>query len=251
MSSVDQQTRRRIMRTGVTAWDRELACPGYVIFNTSGAGDSIYLIGLDGEVLHRWTVPHPPRYSYLLPNGNLFVILKSGADAGPMFPGWQVHQDGLMLELDRQSHVLWQHADPLQHHDARRLTSGGAVYLTAERMPDDLAARVKGGAAGRKAGPMWADVIVEVDVSGRRIWEWRAEEHLNPERDRIELGDAGHEWSHGNTISRWRASVIWSASAIFRQSRSSASTAAASSGAWVTTCWRNNTTPTCCPTAIS
>lgn len=70
MTTVDQQTRRRIMRTGLTALDRELACPGYVLFNPGG-GEKVYLIDLDGRVVHDWTVPHPPHYGYLLPNGNL------------------------------------------------------------------------------------------------------------------------------------------------------------------------------------
>jgi hypothetical protein len=47
---------------------------------------------------------------------------------------------------------------------------------------------------------MWADVLVEVDADGRRIWEWRAWEHLDPDREVIELGNPGHEWTHGNTI---------------------------------------------------
>ncbi|HLF76086.1 MAG TPA: aryl-sulfate sulfotransferase [Dehalococcoidia bacterium] len=200
MTTVDQQTRRRIMRTGVTAFDPGLACPGYVLFNTSGAGDAVYLMGLDGAIVHHWTVPYPPRYGYLLPNGNLFLILKAGGETEPMFPGWPVHQDGLMLEMDWQGNILWEHRDPYQHHDARRTESGGAIYLTAQRMPDDLAARLKGGAPGRPTRPMWADVLVEVDADGHRVWEWRAADHLDPERDVIELGDAGHEWSHGNTI---------------------------------------------------
>ena len=47
---------------------------------------------------------------------------------------------------------------------------------------------------------MWADVLVEVDAAGQRVWEWHAAEHLDPERDVLELGNSGHEWSHGNTI---------------------------------------------------
>jgi len=200
MTTVDQQTRRRIMRTGVTAVDEQRACPGYVLFNSSGAGDSVYLIDLHGEEVHRWSVPHPPRYGYLLPNGNLFVMVKSQDETPPMFPGWSIFQDGLLLEMDWDGKVVWEHRDPYQHHDARRTASGGALYLTAERIPDALAARVKGGSPDRRVGAMWADVLVEVDASGQRVWEWRAAEHLDPSRDILELGNQGHEWSHGNTI---------------------------------------------------
>jgi len=188
------------MRTGLTALDLDLACPGYVLFNTEAAGDAIKLMNLNGKIVHRWHVPYPPHYGYLLPNGNLFAMVKARGTTEPIFPRWSVFQDGMMLELDWQGSIVWEHRDPFQHHDARRTEGGGAIYLTVERIPDELAARVQGGAPNRQAGPMWADVIVEVDAQGRRIWEWHAAEHLDPERDIIHVGSAGHEWSHGNTV---------------------------------------------------
>ena len=47
---------------------------------------------------------------------------------------------------------------------------------------------------------MWADVLVEVDAAGNRVWEWRAAEHLDPERHVITFNDLRDEWSHGNTV---------------------------------------------------
>jgi hypothetical protein len=200
MTTVDQQTRRRIMRTGVTAYDRDLACPGHVLLNPNGGGDTIYLIDLEGRDVHRWKVPYPPRYAYFLPNGNIFTMLKAGGETYPMWPDWRTHQDGMLAEIDWHGNIVWEHRDPYQHHDGRRTPSGGALYLTAERISDQVAARVRGGAPDRHAGAMWADVLVEVDAVGQRVWEWHAAEHLDPERDVLELGNSGHEWSHGNTI---------------------------------------------------
>ena len=153
MTTVDQQTRRRIMRTGLTALDAGRACPGYVLYCGNGAGDALHLLDLQGREIHRWRVPHPPRYAYVLPNGNIFVMLKGGGETEPMWPGWHIFQDGIMQELDWAGNVVWEHRDPYQHHDARRTESGGAIYLTARRMPDELAARVKGGAPNREPGP--------------------------------------------------------------------------------------------------
>ena len=47
---------------------------------------------------------------------------------------------------------------------------------------------------------MWADVIVEVDAAGNRVWEWHATEHLDAETDIITFNDRRDEWSHGNTV---------------------------------------------------
>jgi len=124
MAKVDQVTRRRIMRTGLTALDPDRACPGFVLYSCNGAGDSVYLIDMEGREVHRWRTPLPPRYGYLLPNGNLFVLLKTGADTGPLWPAWPTHQTGFMAEMDWEGRVIWQHEDPYQHHDARRTASG-------------------------------------------------------------------------------------------------------------------------------
>jgi outer membrane protein assembly factor BamB len=47
---------------------------------------------------------------------------------------------------------------------------------------------------------MWADVIVEVDASGERRWEWRAAERLDPGRYPLAFNDHRSEWTHGNTV---------------------------------------------------
>lgn len=199
MTTVDQQTRRRLMRTGVTALDPTLACPGYVLFNTQG-GEVIRLLSVDGKLAHEWHLPYPPHYGYLLPNGNLFALVKARGETGPMFPRWPIFQYGMLLEMDWEGKIVWEHRDPYQHHDGRRTPSGGAIYLTVERIPDAVAARVQGGVPDRRPGSMWADVIVEVDSGGRRIWEWHAAEHLDPTLDQLHVGNPGHEWTHGNTI---------------------------------------------------
>ncbi len=107
---------------------------------------------------------------------------------------------GILLEVDWHGKIVWEHYDKNHHHDARRTSSGGAIYLALEPVPDDLAVKVKGGIPGSGADGMWADAIIEVDASGRRIWEWHAFEHLDPETDIITSNDARDEWSHGNTV---------------------------------------------------
>ncbi|PKB71028.1 MAG: aryl sulfotransferase [SAR202 cluster bacterium Io17-Chloro-G6] len=201
---IDQQTRRRMSKTGLTALDRDKACPGYVLYSpmaTSGAtsGD-VYLINLEGEEVHHWAMPHPPGlYGYLLPNGNLFYGGKVRDDTWDRFLAWNRFKGGVMLEATPAGEIVWEHHDREHHHDARRTESGGAVYLTVEEMPRDLAAKVKGGVPEPDSA-MWADVIVEVDAAGDRVWEWHAAEHLDVETDVITFNDLRDEWSHGNTV---------------------------------------------------
>ena len=196
---IDTQTRRRTNATGVTALDRERACPGYVLYTPMYSTGNVDLIDLDGNVVHRWEMPHPPGlYGYLLPNGNLFYMGKTHDETWDRFLSWKRFKGGVMLEVDWNGNVVWEHHDKEHHHDARRTDSGGAIYLTVEPMPDSLAARVQGGLPVE--GTMWADVIVEVDANGNRIWEWHAQEHLDPKTDIVTFSDLRDEWSHGNTL---------------------------------------------------
>ena len=201
MPNVDQQTRRRMARTGLTAFDPEQACPGYVLFTPMASPGDVYLIDLGGNVAHQWTMPHPPGlYGYLMPNGNLFYGGKIRDDTWDRFPSWKRFKGGVMLEADPDGNVVWEHRDPDHHHDARRTESGGALYMNVELMDASLAAQVKGGVAGSAQEGMWADVLVEVDANGNSVWEWRAAEHLDLEKHIVTFNDLRDEWSHGNTL---------------------------------------------------
>ena len=198
---IDQQTRRRMSRTGLTGLDRDQACPGFVLYSPMGGSGDVYLINLDGEEVHHWSLPHPPGlYGYLLPNGNLFYGGKTRDEAWDRFPSWKRFKGGVMLEATPAGEIVWEHHDPDHHHDARRTESEGALYLAVEEMPQEMAVKVKGGVPGSDGGAMWADVIVEVDAAGDRVWEWHAAEHLDVETDVITFNDHRTEWSHGNTV---------------------------------------------------
>ena len=212
---VDQQTWRRVAKTGLTALDREKVCPGYFLYspyNGDGNGKGLtFLCDMEGNELHRWNPPTPPgSWGYLLPDGNLFYMAKADqANDGSMpasnFVG------GWLVELDWDSNIVWEHHNPAQHHDARRTNNGGAIFLTLEAIPADIIGQVQGGQPGsgleadHEGGPtetthMWADHIIEVDAAGKMIWDWHAYEHLSPERHVITQGEPRHEWSHGNTV---------------------------------------------------
>ena len=201
-NTIDSQTRRRIARTGLTAHDPAQASPGYTLYAPLSGNGEVYLLDANGEVAHQWQMPYPPGlYGYLLPNGNLFYGGKVRDDGGwDLFEAMKRFKGGIMLEADWDGNILWKHRDPYHHHDARRTESGGCLYMTVERMDDAQAAKIRGGQPGTDAGGMYADVLVEVDADGNRIWEWHAAEHLDPDRHVITFNDLRDEWSHGNTV---------------------------------------------------
>jgi arylsulfotransferase ASST len=198
---VDVQTRRRTTRTGLTAFDESRACPGYVLFAPITSSGEVFLINLRGQIAHRWQLPYSPGlWGYLLPNGNLFYLGHLPDPAWKQLPFEPRFMGGILLEVDWNGNIVWEHRDPFHHHDARRTSSGGAVYLAMEQVPSELVTKVQGGIPGTDERGMWADVIVEIDASGRRIWEWHAYEHLSPTADIITSNDPRVEWSHANTV---------------------------------------------------
>lgn len=190
------------MRTGLTACDPNLAWSGYTLFSPK-FGSTVHIIDKQGIELHRWeTGLVGGEYGYLQPNGNLFYMGKDPKDhLGRIFPPWAIVRGGIMQELEPDGKIVWEYRDPAQHHDARRTSNGGVVYLAIERVPKDLAQRVKGGVGTQAGDPeMWSDAIIEVDSSGNRIWEWHTHQHLDPDVDVLPSNQGRFEWTHSNTL---------------------------------------------------
>jgi hypothetical protein len=196
---VDQNTIRR-RGVGLRALDRSRACPGYTLFAPITGSGQVYLVDLDGNVVHRWDLPYPPgSYGYLLPNGNLFYNGKT-KDNLENVPWW--FKGGVVLEADPEGRIVWEYRNSYHHHDGRRLANGNTVVLTVESIPRALAARVQGGLPRTEGegGAILADAVHEVTPAGEIVWTWHAYEHLDPEVDRITSNDRREEWTHANTV---------------------------------------------------
>lgn len=76
MSSVDQQRVRRT-RTGLIAHDRERALPGYTLFTPMLGDGTVYLIDMDGQMVHAWRLPYRPGCYGYLEDGHLFYSGKA------------------------------------------------------------------------------------------------------------------------------------------------------------------------------
>jgi hypothetical protein len=73
MPSVEQNKLRR-SGTGLRACDRDQAFAGFTLFAPLSGGGKVYLIDLDGEVVHTWQMPYPPgNYGYLTKKRHLLL----------------------------------------------------------------------------------------------------------------------------------------------------------------------------------
>ena len=65
MAAVEQIKAKRA-GIGLRALDRERAWPGFTLFAPQSGGGIVYLIDLEGNVVHTWRMPYAPgNYGYL------------------------------------------------------------------------------------------------------------------------------------------------------------------------------------------
>jgi hypothetical protein len=198
-TGIDQNPIRR-RGTGLRALDANRASAGLTLFSPMESDGIVYLISLDGKVVHTWKMPYPPGlYGYLTDKGTLFY---NGKIPNDTFLGKAPFKGGVTLEADWAGKVLWEVRHPNHHHDGRLLRNGNILLLCATELPDDVAKKVQGGRQGTEEnGKIWADYLVEMTKDGRMVWEWRSWEHLDPAKDTITaIQDERSEWTHGNAI---------------------------------------------------
>jgi hypothetical protein len=187
----------------------------------------VYLIDMNGRVVHTWVVTFTPLQARLLSNGNIVVSgLTVNQEIG--FPAIRMrtsmggYTDNL-VELTWEGKQVFAHTDLNMHHDFAKLPNGNYLYLAWEPLPKDLREKVRGGFKNSEhlfgmpqgmrqeymAGKvqrgvdflrMFGDYLVEVNPKGQVVWQWHAKDHLDPDTDIIGPLYRREEWLHANSI---------------------------------------------------
>jgi hypothetical protein len=197
-----EQLKAKRAGVGLRACNRDRAFPGFTLFAPLSGDGTVYLIDIDGNVVHTWEMPYPPgNYGYLTERGTLFYNGKV-SEQSDRFICRQPWRGGAVLETDWNGRVLWELRQPDHHHDGIRLGNGNVMLICLAQLPQHLISKVKGGLAGSEHnGEMYADYLVEMTTNGQLVWEWRTWEHLDPETDCITaVQDYRAEWTHANGV---------------------------------------------------
>jgi len=198
--TIDPNTIRR-RGVGFRGYDPRRAFPGFTLFAPATGGGIVYLIDMQGNVVHTWKMPYPPGlYGYLTEKGTLFY---NGQIRNDTWIGKQPYMGGAAMEADWNGKVLWEIKQPDHHHDGLLLRNGNVLLLCSAELPANVAARVRGGLAGTEhdGNKIDSDYLVEKTRDGRTVWEWHAWEHMEPDAYPITSpSDSRSEWTHGNGI---------------------------------------------------
>jgi len=179
-----------LQSTGVTL---NRNADGYILF-APAAGNQVYLIDYNGKPAHQWEIGQGgyTNWCYLLPNGNLFTNERCDEPQGVSLTG-----SGLMREYDWQGKLVWEHLDPWQHHDARKLDNGHVAYLAFTPLNESDHTRIKGGKEGSESeSGIQGECLREVDASGKVVWEWNFTELGY---DQFPIYPNANRWSRGHT----------------------------------------------------
>jgi outer membrane protein assembly factor BamB len=183
---------------GLVYRDPALHEAGYTLY-AAVRGKHANLLDAEGRIVHRWPCDEGVTYAQLLDNGNLLLRTHPPEEAGGVekIGG----SSGALLELDWDGKVLWEHRNPMLHHDFLRLPSGNTLILTWRKLPPEISAAVPGG-HHHEDDPelMWGDVVQEITPQGEVAHEWRSWEHLSLDEDSICPLESHKEWTHANSI---------------------------------------------------
>ncbi len=157
--------------TEVIYCDTNQACNGYTFFGVRGTS---YLIDMEGRVVHTWAVGTNP---HLLDDGS---VLDASTDDPSGFGGFK--------QLSWAGSNVWSYTETrtnyVPHHDFVRifnpkLGSNTTLYIANRTITSNECIAVGCNPAnGSSYANAQMDAIVEVDMSGRIVWEWAFADHL-------------------------------------------------------------------------
>ncbi len=200
-SKLPEVPKRPLQPSGLTAWDPELACPGYTLYCHVRGEPYVYLLDMRGQTVKSWGVGISPHYAQILPDGNLlFTAWPDVETIKSQKKERQMGGDLKLIEITWDGEKVWEYDGLNLHHDFARLPGGNTLILGMEPIPPEIVKKVKGGVPGtERDGIMMGDLFAEVTPSGEVVWEWHCHEHLDFDEDVICPLCPRREWLHANS----------------------------------------------------
>jgi len=171
---------------------------GFVLFSSIG-GNFTVLVDVDGNEVHRWENSDGITYGYLLHNGNL--LCRTNPPKENEFVKDVGGSSNKLIELDRNSKVVWEYENPMIHHDFIRLENGETYVLVFDVLGEDFTSKVLGGYIEEDSKYILGDSIIKISKNGEIIEKIQIYDHLDFNEDVICPLESRKEWTHANSLS--------------------------------------------------
>jgi hypothetical protein len=145
---------------GLRGHDPDRAFAGFTLFSPlPSKNKTVYLIDMQGNVVHTWEMPYPPGqsgYNGQIPN-------ESHVGRAP-------YRGGSAVEITWDGRILWEVTHPDHNHDGIRLRNGNVMLICQKPLTGEIAAKVRGGRPGTEYdnGKMDAPYLIEMTRGVRR-----------------------------------------------------------------------------------
>ncbi len=182
---------------GVTFYSPSESHFGFTLISPYSS-KSVWLINMQGKVVKEWKTDYlPGTEGRIISNGNLLFAGRDEKSPLAKLEG----SGGILQEINSEGKVVWEYKDPYMHHRFHRLDNGNTLVLKWIEVPPEIARKVKGGFEKEgSSNKMWGDAVCEIDPDGKVVWEWKAHDHLDPEKDVICPLCSRDEWTHATCV---------------------------------------------------
>ena len=162
-------------QTGIRIYQPDKCYKGYTLFTHQSLYTSpvnlnyIYLIDMNGEIIHKWITEHVTTFARLSSEGNL------------IFAGG----DGL-IELDPQSNEIWSYPEFIDHDFHFLNNEESLLFERTEHSEETINPRIE-----------------IMDKNKNIIWQWKGEDHTEELENMLglKITPLFGDWAHINTCS--------------------------------------------------
>ena len=164
-----------VIPTETRYWDSTKAQNGYTFFAAMG---KTYLIDMEGYIINSWNLGTNP---HLLDNGDILDATKADPSG---FSGYK--------ELDWDGNTVWSYTETrtnyFPHHDwtriyNKKLKAYTTIYIANKNVTTAQALAAGANPASSSYADGQMDAIVEVDMTGKIVWEWWFFDHVIQDYD--------------------------------------------------------------------
>lgn len=185
---------------GLTVDEPSETYDGYTTFsivNLETKSDTMYMVDMEGNVVHKWEDIGSTLHNVLLDNGHIVTSMLQPRGEGRV----QGALKGI-VERDWNNNIVWSYENEYLHHPFKVLPNGNILAIFWTELPKELHSQVKRGIPGSEAenNTIYTDIVRIINRNGDTLWEWIPYKQLNISDYLLGQNDNRNHWPNVNVV---------------------------------------------------